>query len=378
MWSGVLFIREGEVYKTDQCGIRSDISPGPYKGAVLRFQISFPYPFPSSAPLITFSSEVFHPLLTPLTTYTYTTSASDADTVSATDHERLPPGGFSLRHGFPQWFGRERKASLDSSKSPRPGEKSSLGSSTAPRPILDVTMYDVLEYMRKAFSSEELLDSITLGAAANPGAYHAYRSFRGKTSPAQSRTTSPEPSTSRARRPGEWNWEGVWEERVRRGVQSTLAESVLFGGAGTGDDMVSALHLPILTEVDGNLDAIQRDPGRCDSAHQGSNASILRQNTTVVVPAISTPYGRVGLSCPCGVTTALALWLIHSVFKAPSTKFLGERQVRHARITATSSACIHRNRSLPQHHHHQPPTACSATRTRQTGSPSDSSQVFWF
>lgn len=101
-----------------------------------------------------------------------------------------------------------------------------------------VTMYDVLEYMRKAFNSEELLDSIPLGAAANPGAYHAYRSFKGTASAAESRTTSPEPSASRARRPGAWNWEGVWEERVRRGVQSTLTEAMLFGGANTSDDVV--------------------------------------------------------------------------------------------------------------------------------------------
>lgn len=100
-------------------------------------------------------------------------------------------------------------------------------------------MYDVLEYMRKAFSSEELLDSIPLGAAANPGAYHAYRTFKGTASAAQSRTTSPEPSTSRARRPGEWNWEGVWEERVKRGVQNTLTEPMLFSSVGAGDDVVS-------------------------------------------------------------------------------------------------------------------------------------------
>jgi hypothetical protein len=102
-------------------------------------------------------------------------------------------------------------------------------------------MFDVLDYLRKAFSSEELLGSIPLGAAANPGAYHAYRAFKGQPgSPAQSRTTSPEPSTGRARRPGEWNWEGVWEERVKRGVQSTLTEPMLFGSAGAVDDIVSA------------------------------------------------------------------------------------------------------------------------------------------
>ncbi|KIW04066.1 uncharacterized protein PV09_04884 [Verruconis gallopava] len=231
LWSGVLFVREG-----------------PYKGAVLRFQISFPNPFPSSPPLITFASDIFHPLLTPLTTYTYTTSTSDTETVSATDFERLPPGGFSLRHGFPQWFGRERTVSLELARSPKSdGSSSTFGSSTTTRPLLDVTMHDVLEYMRKAFSSEELLDSIPLSAAANPGAYHAYRAFKGRdqlSSATQSRTTSPEPSTSRARKPGEWNWEGVWEERVKRGVQSTLSEGMLYGSAGAGDDVIRFAEMP--------------------------------------------------------------------------------------------------------------------------------------
>src|SRR3954468_18567199 len=90
------------------------ISTGPYAPAVLRFQISFPATYPTLPPLVTFSTDVFHPLLTPLTTYTYTTGSSDTDTVSATDEERLPPGGFSLRHGFPQWFGRARRSAASS------------------------------------------------------------------------------------------------------------------------------------------------------------------------------------------------------------------------------------------------------------------------
>lgn len=169
---------------------------------------------------------------------------SDADTVSATDSERLPPGGFSLRHGFPQWFGRERVSSMGSIKSPR-SDGSFSGANVLPvRSVQDITMFDVLDYIRKVFGSEEMLDSIPLVAAANSGAYHAYRTFRGRDQPpsqSQSRTTSPEPSTSRARKPGEWNWDGVWEERVKRGVQNTLSEPVLFGGAVSGDDVVSFL-----------------------------------------------------------------------------------------------------------------------------------------
>lgn len=109
-------------------------------------------------------------------------------------------------------------------------------------------MFELLDYIRKAFGSQEMLDSIPLSAAANSGAYHAYKTFREQDMPkpqSQSRTTSPEPSTSRARKPGEWNWDGVWEERVKRGVQSTLSEPVLFGGTAGGDDVVSPSLLTI-------------------------------------------------------------------------------------------------------------------------------------
>lgn len=85
---------------------RANATKGAYAPAVLRFQIHFPESYPQLPPLITFASDIFHPLVTPLTTYMYTTDIQDNGTVSATDDERLPPGGFSLRHGFPDWFGR--------------------------------------------------------------------------------------------------------------------------------------------------------------------------------------------------------------------------------------------------------------------------------
>jgi hypothetical protein len=42
------------------------------------------------------------------------------------------------------------------------------------------------------------------------------------------------------RRPGEWNWEGVWEDRVKNGISNSLSEPVMFGGVGAADDVVSA------------------------------------------------------------------------------------------------------------------------------------------
>ncbi|KAL1594540.1 hypothetical protein SLS60_010300 [Paraconiothyrium brasiliense] len=251
LWVGVIFVRKG-----------------PYAPAVLRFQISFPPNYPSLPPLVTFSTDVFHPLLTPLTTYTYTTGSSDTDTVSATDEERLPPGGFSLRHGFPQWFGRARRSAASSrnvsgsglgtpARSYTPVQSDGRDGTPAPLDLTGiasrpVSIVGVLDYIRSTFSDELVLDSIALEAAANPSAYHAWRAYRA--SALQTQQSSPTSTVAeshastqgrptegstlvRNRRPGEWNWEGVWEERVRKAVKASLSEPVLFGGSA-GEDIV--------------------------------------------------------------------------------------------------------------------------------------------
>lgn len=255
LWVGVIFVRKG-----------------PYSPAVLRFQISFPPSYPSLPPLVTFSTDVFHPLLTPLTTYTYTTGSSDTDTVSATDDERLPPGGFSLRHGFPHWFGRARKSAVSSRNtsgsgmgSPPPSHTpvtseakatvSSIPQYSGMGARNDVSIIRILEYIRSTFSDEGVLDSIPLDAAANPGAYHAWRAYRvsvlgsgdarslsqlGDGTPTSSAENAADLSTlGRNRRPGEWNWEGVWEERVKKAIRASLSEPVLYGGSSGGEDVIS-------------------------------------------------------------------------------------------------------------------------------------------
>lgn len=232
---------------------------GPYAPAVLRFQISFPSSYPALPPLVTFSTDVFHPLLTPLTTYTYTTGSSDTDTVSATDEERLPPGGFSLRHGFPHWFGRARRSArssrevsgsiVDSPAQSVTPMHSVVGSTTSassgiPPSATGVSIVTVIDYIRSTFSEEAVLDSVSLEAAANASAYHAWRAYRGPALQAQQSPLSPVSPTSsegtalgRNRRPGEWNWDGVWEERVKRAVNTSLSEPVLYGPTA-GEDIV--------------------------------------------------------------------------------------------------------------------------------------------
>lgn len=220
----------------------------------------------------------------------YTTDIQEGGTVSATDEERLPPGGFSLRHGFPAWFGRASKrhtarqhasmlqtpprssrvigggggggdsnsstpnskiAASDGSPSPVGRDQSTGGTagsagSTGSKSFLDVhkrevSTFEVLSYIRSTFDDETVLDSVPLEAAGNPGAWHAWRTNRGDNS-------LPEGDPS-ARKPGEWNWEGVWEGRVEKGIAVSLSEPVLYGGVGGVDDTVSLGHSPIFLRV---------------------------------------------------------------------------------------------------------------------------------
>ncbi|KAL7627537.1 hypothetical protein AAE478_001730 [Parahypoxylon ruwenzoriense] len=261
LWSGVLFVRDG-----------------PYAPAVLRFQISFPDSYPKLPPLVTFSTDMFHPLITPLSTYMYSTDVQDNGTVSATDAERLPPGGFSLRHGFPNWFRRRSRnpggagqptAQQDGLQTPhRPpppsmssaGTPGSKGSAVGASPGFaetnrrEISTYEVLRYIRNTFSNEDVLDSIPLEAAGNPGAWHAWRTHRvdnGKvfsdapsgTDDAAGADLHTATTSDSVRKPGEWNWEGVWEERVKKAVSASLSEPVLFGGVGAADDVIRFLSM---------------------------------------------------------------------------------------------------------------------------------------
>ena len=245
---------------------------GPYAPAILRFHISFPSDYPTLPPSITFISDIFHPLVAPLTTYTYTTGSSNSDTVSATDEERLPPGGFSLRHGFPHWFGRAQKSatsSTDSSRNvssthddtrklgedaymvPPPDDLSSRGSSQGLRsPLMrpsralplvtgsqlqSISIVEVLHYLKRSFDDESALDTLPLEAAGNSGAWKAWRAHR--------RYNNPDASAlnleSGTKQQDEWSWDGVWEMRVRKGIDASMAESTLYGGATGGDHLVS-------------------------------------------------------------------------------------------------------------------------------------------
>lgn len=233
----------------------------------------------------------------------YTTDIQDNGTVSATDDERLPPGGFSLRHGFPQWFGRGRRTTIGS-PGPRsngamspvsPNERTqsptpmspyfATPGAPIPQPLVqrDTSMYSILKYIKSTFDNAEVLDTVPIDAAGNPGAWQAWRAHRRKlgklpddkppgapqtpakevdepvpqimspkkppATPAKhsSPSTFASPSKNKAlpatpRKPGEWNWDGVWEDRVKKGISTSLSEPVLYGGATATDELVSWLR----------------------------------------------------------------------------------------------------------------------------------------
>jgi hypothetical protein len=291
VWSTVLFVRDGELFQpSPQDGQLCSLQPGPYAPAILRFHISFPDTYPRLPPLVTFATDIFHPLITPLTTYMYTTDIQDNGTVSATDDERLPPGGFSLRHGFPEWFGRGKLSTTGSRKSSGGQQQQQTSEQASPKNVPQIleppsklshtntaghkpSVYDVLKYIRSAFDSEEVMDAIPIDAAGNPGAWHAWRSHQKKLGKIQDDTpvsdaeadasaakreqgegsvddsSASKSSQTGTRRPGEWNWEGVWEDRVKKGIAMSLSEPVLYGGASTSphDELASLPLSPIFT-----------------------------------------------------------------------------------------------------------------------------------
>ncbi|KAF4587491.1 ubiquitin-conjugating enzyme [Ophiocordyceps camponoti-floridani] len=248
LWTAVLFVRDG-----------------PYAQGVLRFQISFPDAFPSLPPVVTFSTDMFHPLISPLSTYMYTTDSQVNGTVSARDDERLPPGGFSLRHGFPHWFGRARRLPPTGDKAfASPSAKTSRDPSTVGSPESaartppapkhpSVSMYQILKYIRSSFDDEHVLDSVPLEAAGNPGAWHAWRTHRRALGKLPDAKSTPEIGAGKGQdgansnREGsiqapEWNWDGVWEDRVTKGIAASLSDPVLYGGAGP-DELIRFLAM---------------------------------------------------------------------------------------------------------------------------------------
>ncbi|KAL8800305.1 MAG: hypothetical protein Q9182_005268 [Xanthomendoza sp. 2 TL-2023] len=192
--------------------------------------------------------------------------SSSSDKAKVTDMEHLGPGGFALSYAFPYWF-ESRESSSTSSKnfsrdasvsctkdesseddelpSSNLAGKSSSNCRPPPAPIAAI-----LEYIKTTFDDEEVLDGLPVEAAANPGAWKAWQAHRRavsaqakfeKASNDQSNTipgkNQAQVLTGSAKHPEEWSWDGVWERRVRKGIDASISEQILFG-AGGGDEIV--------------------------------------------------------------------------------------------------------------------------------------------
>lgn len=292
-WSCVLFVRKGS-FNATALPIEAHCSiSGPYAPAILRFEIVFPSNYPDAPPVIRFTSDIFHPLVTPLTTYTCSSSTQSSDKVHVGAGEYLPPGGFSLVHGFPRWFEKPESSVTSSMPSSQEssgfsqhqryahetqgieeesmaltsngsGEQSCFlhGRERAHTPktcgslTARVGITAVLRYVKKAFDDVELLDNISLDSAANAGAWKAWRAHRkgilntstesrGSLAPRNGRelrnTSDKEISLQRPSQSEDWNWDGVWQERVRNVIIASNSELALYGANG-GDDPVGVQH----------------------------------------------------------------------------------------------------------------------------------------
>ena len=170
-----------------------------------------------------------------------------------------------LKEGFPEWFDHDGKTGEEASSRQQQGEQPTEGDiaeaqqdtpAAAALPDHPPHIVKVLQYLRLVFSAPEIVDSVPLSSAANPSAWHAWRSYRAKVlgenrahSPAalqsggdtsSDRSLSPKAAQpGGARRPGEWNWSGVFEDRVRKVVASSRADGTVFGGGGEPGDVVS-------------------------------------------------------------------------------------------------------------------------------------------
>ncbi|KAF8423267.1 hypothetical protein EV426DRAFT_602871 [Tirmania nivea] len=222
LWWGVMFVRKG-----------------PYASAILKFTVLFPTSYPADPPILTFLSDIYHPLIVPPTPPPLSSSSTHSSPGMSQPQppaahinynqniSNLPPGSFTLKHGFPNWCSTPspRATSSPDSKRLPPNPpvaplESSLSSTPwnhAASPEKEKNILQVLYYLKSVFSSVSVLDDIPPHLAANLGALRAWRSFR-------------ETSNIGGKEEGQ----RVWLERVNGCVAGSQTDGVLYGGMGVG------------------------------------------------------------------------------------------------------------------------------------------------
>jgi hypothetical protein len=95
------------------------------------------------------------------------------------------------------------------------------------------TAINILKHLKEAFEDATVLDNIPFSAVGNPSAWHAWRAYRGLSTTQRrgrspSRSQEPERSPSSPKQMSDWNWDGVWESRVRNLIDASISEAGLF------------------------------------------------------------------------------------------------------------------------------------------------------
>jgi hypothetical protein len=116
-----------------------------------------------------------------------------------------------------------------------------------------------LRYIRSTFDDASVLDDVPMEAAGNSGAWRAWKAHRAHeaqvaqaksiaelggskeklNSPSKRHLAVPKP----VRQPGEWNWEGVWEIRARKGIDLSVSEASLYGNSTSNDELVGVIGM---------------------------------------------------------------------------------------------------------------------------------------
>lgn len=128
------------------------------------------------------------------------------------------------------------------------------------------SIIEILEYLKSSFDDETTLDALPIEASGNPGAWNAWQAHRkyslndlqmnidSSNSARSSKQTADSNVVSNRKQPEEWSWDGVWEERVQKGIDASISDSVLYGNLGGGDDLVRCQVIPCETLANSGLE----------------------------------------------------------------------------------------------------------------------------
>lgn len=227
-----------------------------------------PDQYPDTAPLITFDTEVFHPLVAGNASQTSTGKPARPTAEDSEYSASLPTGGFSLQHGFPSWFTQQTPNQPDTPDRKKLGKRLTaragfIATTKQRRPHIA----EALQYLKRAFSDETLLDALNYLEVVNADALKAwlgYRSLRtinkreilgagsGTGNNWTNGTGTNGASSSHSDSMENEKWAGIWESEVRSIVSASTLRQLLSHQSSKSDDIVSnytLFYTPISDQI---------------------------------------------------------------------------------------------------------------------------------